>query len=107
MAQIIIQNLSEKIIKVTGQSQTLLKEVQQAGLDWMHACGAKGRCTTCKFIVLEGADNLTPPSDNEKRYIAQGALIESERLACQVSVKGDVRIAVPQECKLPHIKYSH
>jgi 2Fe-2S ferredoxin len=106
MAQIIIQNLSEKIIKVTGQSHTLLKEAQLAGLDWMHACGAKGRCITCKFIILEGVENLTTPSENEKRYIAQGALNESERLACQVSVKGDVRVSVPEECKLPHIKYS-
>jgi ferredoxin, 2Fe-2S len=106
MAQIIIQNLSEKIIKVSGPSQSLLKEIQQEGLDWMHACGAKGRCTTCRFIVLEGGNNLSLPSENEKRYRAQGALTELERLACQVSVNGDVRIAVPDDCKLPHVKYS-
>jgi ferredoxin, 2Fe-2S len=106
MAQIIIQNLSEKIIKVTGQSQTLLKVIQQEGIDWMHACGAKGRCTTCKFIVLEGGNNLSLPSENENRYRGLGALAESERLACQVNINGDVRIAVPEECKLPHVKYS-
>jgi 2Fe-2S ferredoxin len=81
MAQIIIHNLSEKIINVKERAHTLLHELHQHGLDWMHACGGKGHCTTCKVIVLTGADNLSSPTESEKRYKVQGALATGERLS--------------------------
>ncbi len=44
--------------------------LQAAGHDWMHACGAKGRCTTCRIVLVSGADALTPPTAAELRYRA-------------------------------------
>lgn len=106
MPRIVIANLSEKVIEAEDLAQTLLQHLHHHGQDWMHACGAKGRCTTCKFIVLEGMHNLSGKTRTEQKYEDQGFLQARERLACQVIIFGDVRIAVPDEYKLPHLSYT-
>lgn len=105
MARILISNWHEKVLEVTDLSKTLLQHIHDHGLDWMHACGAKGRCTTCKAIILAGFENLSPITAPEERYRQMGALDDRERLACQVLVQGDVVIAVPDENRLPHVRY--
>lgn len=105
MATILIENLG-KTIRVTDTTRPLLYLLQDEFIDWMHACGGKGRCTTCKAIILEGHENLGIRTRAEERYTEKGELLPNERLACQVSVSGDIRIAVPEESKLPHLKYT-
>ena len=66
--------------------RTLLAAIHAAGHDWWHACGAKGRCTTCRVRVLAGAEYLTPLTEPERRYQAAQRLHPDERLACQARV---------------------
>lgn len=105
MTRIVIRNLG-KMVEVSGFSKTILKAVQEAGIDWMHACGGKGRCTTCKAIILEEEYNLEPLTAAEVRYQKQGLLRSGQRLACQAIVTGDIAIRVPDENKLPHLTYT-
>lgn len=104
MTRIVIQNLG-KTVEVNSFPKTILKAVQEEGIDWMHACGGKGRCITCKAIVLEGEANLEPLTEAELRYQRQGLLRSGERLACQSVIAGDVVVRVPEESKLPHLTY--
>jgi 2Fe-2S ferredoxin len=67
--------------------RTVLAAIHAAGHDWWHACGAKGRCTTCRVRVLVGADCLAPPTAPELRYHEAGRLGPDERLACQARVQ--------------------
>lgn len=106
MARIVIANWAEKTLEVTDLSKTLLRHFHDNQLDWMHACGGKGRCTTCKTIIAEGAENFIPVTAAEQRYRQLGALKTTERLSCQAKITGDVRIIVPDEYMLPHIDYS-
>lgn len=105
MARILIKNLSNREIDLTTCSTSLLHCLLNQGLDWMHACGGKGRCTTCKVKVLSGIENFTPLSPAEIRYRSQNLLQTDERLTCQVRVKDNVVISVPLENQLPHIVY--
>ena len=63
--------------------RTVLAAIHAAGHDWWHACGGKGRCTSCRVSIAEGAELLTPPTEPELRYRAAGRLGTHERLACQ------------------------
>jgi len=65
---------------------TVLAAIHAAGHPWWHACGAKGRCTTCRVCVLAGAELLAPPTAPELRYREAGRLGEGERLACQARI---------------------
>lgn len=106
MVKIVIENLEQKEIMSNDTRRPLLQLIHQAGVDWMTGCGGKGRCTTCKAIVVSGGENLTSVTPAELRYRAMGALVSNERLTCQARVTGDIRIRVPDEYKLPHMKYS-
>jgi len=106
MVKIVIENLDRKEVVVNNCSKTVLNHLQDHFLDWMHACGAKGRCTTCKMIVVDGIENLSGFTEAESRYKKRGELRENERLACQAKANGNIVIRVPRSGKLPHMNYS-
>ncbi len=72
----------------------------------MHACGMKGKCTTCMAKVIEGETSLSELTEAEKRFVKLGRLKTHHRLACQVTVTDDVIIETPEQYKLPHLNYS-
>ena len=107
MDSIVIRNLNEKTIRNPNLSKPLLWIFLENGIDWMHACGGKGRCTTCKAVILKGGENLIPKSPVELNYESQHQLSSNERLCCQTKlIAGELEIRVPEESKLPHLKYS-
>lgn len=106
MPSITIQNLANKTVEPEESRQTVLLAIGAAGIDWMQACGRKGRCTTCMMQVLEGGEQLSPPSEAEQRMQRQGRLREGYRLACQCTLNGHVVVRVPEVNKLPHLQYT-
>ena len=106
MASILIENLDQREVEAIDLSLTVLRHLQDHQIDWMHACGGKGRCTTCRFQIMSNPEALEPDTEAEIRYRRQQALAENERLACQAKLNGTIRIRVPEECKLPHLHYS-
>jgi 2Fe-2S ferredoxin len=106
MPIILIENLGNLTVAVHDVSLPLLKHFQANRLDWMHACGGKGRCTTCKVKITSGLAHFEPLTEAEERYRRQGALGSDERLSCQARIHGDITIRVPDESQLPHIHYT-
>ncbi len=105
MPLLTIENLPGAPVEVPAGA-TLLAALQAAGHDWMHACGAKGRCTTCRVQVLSGAENLAPLTAAEERYRAAGRLLPTERLTCQARLPaGEATGRVPEATQLPHVQY--
>jgi len=105
MPEITVRNLGDLRVNVPD-GKTVLAALQAAGQDWMHACGAKGRCTTCRMVVLEGAENLAPDTPAELRFRNNGRLKPNERLTCQTQLTGSVTCRVPEQTKLPHLRYT-
>ena len=51
----------------------------------------EGICSTCECVVLEGAENLSKPTDREKDMLYLDGEDKDKRLACQFTVlKGKV-----------------
>ncbi len=71
---------------------TLLEMSQRAGIPHASVCGGKGRCSTCRVQVINGAEFLEPPSESEKRVLARFSTTPDVRLACQIHPKGDVTV---------------
>lgn len=68
-------------------------------------------CTTCLTEVLEGLENLSEPSEREKQTLASIQAQPNWRLACQVSLLGNVKldyipITDPRRQKPPEQKLS-
>lgn len=105
MPLLTIENLPDATVEVPAGAN-LLAALQAASHDWMHACGAKGRCTTCRLQVSAGMENLSPLTTAEQRYRAAGRLQVNERLTCQAQLPaGDVTGRVPEATQLPHLRY--
>lgn len=106
MVKIVIENLGQKEVPVGRTDLPALRHIHGNLIDWMHACGGKGRCTTCRMIIVRGADGLGPLTAAEAKYRKAGLLLNNERLACQATVVSDVVVRVPDDTKLPHLEYT-
>ena len=73
---------------------TLLAKLAESQIFIPSACGGKGACGVCEVIVKEGGGDLLP---TETGYISRGEAKRGCRLACQVKVKGDMRIEIAPE----------
>ena len=58
------------------------------------ACGGKGTCAMCKCQVFEGGGDILP---SERTHITRSEAKEDWRLACQVKVRGPMKVQVPDE----------
>ncbi|NQZ77647.1 MAG: (2Fe-2S)-binding protein [Ekhidna sp.] len=105
MPTVVIANLKSTSIRFEDKGENLL-EMLLSATDWMHACGKKGRCTSCRAKILQGAGDLSPLSKTEKQFLELNKLQKDERLTCQTQVYGDVRVEVPKPTQLPHLEYS-
>lgn len=73
---------------------TLLSALANETIYLPSACGGGGTCAMCKCQVLEGGGGILP---TETGHISRNEAKENWRLACQVKVKEDMNIHVPDE----------
>ncbi len=69
---------------VSEKGMTLLEMSQANGIPHTALCGGKGRCTTCRVVVEDGAEKLPPPSDVEAKSLNAVGAPQGTRLACQL-----------------------
>ena len=72
---------------------SLLTTMSAAGVFLPSACGGKGSCGQCKCQVIEGGGEILP---TEKVHFSRKQQKDNWRLGCQVKVKGDLSIKVPE-----------
>ena len=81
----------------TGQECEVDLDDTLADATFRHELPIRSRCeravcTTCLTEVLEGAANLSEMEEREKQTLAAIKAKPNWRLACQVSVLGDVKL---------------
>ena len=72
----------------------LFKEGEWVALSDDPACGGQGTCGVCRVTVKEGGGSILP---TETGHINRGDAREGCRLSCQVKVKQDMEIEIPDE----------
>jgi 2Fe-2S ferredoxin len=88
-----MQHLGDQVLVSENTDRKVIEIIHENGIDWMHACGKKGRCTTCKIRILAGQENLSPETEQELLFRSQQRLLEQERLACQARLlRGNLTI---------------
>ncbi len=73
---------------------TLLTTLSNKKIFLPSACGGGGTCAMCKCQVLSGAGEILT---TEKIYFTRKEQQENWRLGCQVKVKQDMEIKIPEE----------
>lgn len=90
----IIVNGDEKNPLITSAGGTLLSTLSAQKLFLPSACGGGGTCAMCKCVVEEGGGDVLP---TEVGHLSRTEQKEKVRLSCQVKVKQDMRIKIPEE----------
>ncbi|MFH1090551.1 MAG: 2Fe-2S iron-sulfur cluster binding domain-containing protein, partial [Pseudomonadota bacterium] len=83
----------EKEITIKG-GNNLLFTLQEQGVFIPSACGGRGTCAYCKVTVNEGGGPLLP---TETPYLTPEEIKGNVRLSCQVKVRNDLKIVIPEE----------
>jgi Na+-transporting NADH:ubiquinone oxidoreductase subunit F len=84
---------ADKSIK-TQAGGKLLGALANSGIFVSSACGGGGTCGQCRVKVKAGGGDILP---TELDHISKKEAKEGERLACQVNVKEDMNIELPEE----------
>jgi adenylate cyclase len=71
---------------------SLLEASRIGGIPHASVCGGRSRCSTCRVRVIEGADALPPPTEEEQRVLTRVHAAPGVRLACQARPTGPVTI---------------
>ena len=88
-------------LKINGENEvevssgdTLLSTLGNNKIFLPSACGGGGTCIQCRCQVLEGGGEILP---TEKPHFSRKEIADGWRLGCQVKVKEDMTIKVPEE----------
>mgnify|MGYP001404055454 FL=1 len=77
-----------------SSGSTLLTTLGDNKIFLPSACGGGGTCIQCKCIVKDGGGEILP---TEAPHFSRKEIAEGWRLGCQVKVKEDMVIEVPEE----------
>ena len=92
-AKILINGDDEKspTVKPGG---SLLSSLAISNVFIPSACGGGGTCSQCRCQVLSGGGDILP---TEVSHFSRAEIKDNYRLACQVKVKGDMEVKIPDE----------
>ncbi|MEM8736709.1 MAG: 2Fe-2S iron-sulfur cluster-binding protein [Planctomycetota bacterium] len=80
--------------EVESGKRLVLALEEDAGVDQLHACGGKARCTTCRVEITDGEPSKMTKAEHEcltaRELIDQSGL----RLSCQVPCEQDMSVRV-------------
>lgn len=74
----------------------LVLVIEDGGVDILHRCGGKAKCTTCRVEVLSGDPGEMQEAERNRLAVEQG-LAENVRLSCQVYVEDDLHVRVTNQ----------
>ncbi len=79
---------------IAPAGSTLLSTLSAQKVFLPSACGGGGTCAMCKCVIEEGGGEVLP---TEEGHLTRQEKEEGVRLSCQVKVKNDMKIRVPDE----------
>jgi Na+-transporting NADH:ubiquinone oxidoreductase subunit F len=90
---ILINDDESKAIQVPAGGK-LLQTLASKGVFLASACGGGGTCAQCRCQVTDGGGSILA---TEEGHFSRGEISDDWRLSCQVAVKQDLKIQVPED----------
>jgi len=85
-------NAHQQLAANTGDK--LLGVLNNGGVPVPAACGGKGSCGQCRVTLAQGAGEALP---TETARLSRREIRQGMRLACQVVLRGDLSVTVPND----------
>jgi Na+-transporting NADH:ubiquinone oxidoreductase subunit F len=86
--------INEEKELTVNPGNSLLSTLSEKGIFLPSACGGGGTCGMCRCQVVEGGGSILP---TETSFFSRREQQDNWRLGCQVKVREDVKIKIPEE----------
>ncbi len=83
----------QRDLSVQG-GKPLLTVLREEKIFIPSACGGRGTCGVCKVKVTDGGGPILP---TETPFLAKEEIADDVRLSCQIKVRGDLAVHIPEE----------
>jgi ferredoxin len=87
MPKLTVEGVGE--FEVPQDKRLVLALKEEAGIDQLHACGGKARCTTCRVEYVEGEPARMTVAERDV-LAARG--LSGIRLSCQIQCEADMTV---------------
>lgn len=92
---------SENLEVCAAAGQTVLESLIGAGIFLRTDCGGKGSCGKCRVKMAAGAaGGVGAPDESEIKILGRSDLSEGVRLACRLTISGDITLEIPETSRL-------
>ncbi len=85
-----VRFLPDEVTVETRPGESLLDAARRHGIPMVAACGGEAACTTCRVLVVEGAEAMGAPPSEEAALLAPLRSNGNIRLACRAVPEGPV-----------------
>ena len=101
MPKIFFRNKNRTIEVEKGTS--ILEAALKYDIPLFHTCGGNCSCSTCRVLVLKGAENISKMETGEAEILDSFDLKAPHRLGCQslLTGEGTVEVDIPERDKAP------
>ncbi len=87
-----LEVLPDGVAIEVGAGESILQALLRQGVHQAHVCGGKGRCSTCRVLILAGLEHCSPRTPREQRLAERLHFPAAVRLACQTHLTGPLQI---------------
>lgn len=92
-----IKFLPQNIEVECSPEKTVLQIATENKLEIRSICKGVPSCAECRVKILEGDNNVLPPTKAELNLIGTSYFIDGRRLSCQVRCFGDVVVDLTEQ----------
>jgi ferredoxin len=87
MPKLTVEGIGE--FNVPANKRLVLALIDEAGVDQLHACGGRARCTTCRVQFVHGEPPYITDAEAE---LARAKDLSDVRLSCQLLCDRDMTV---------------
>ena len=87
-----VQFLPDDRVVHAREGESVLQMALRSGIPHTCVCGGNARCSTCRVVILAGLDQCAPRNTREQAMAERLHFGANIRLACQTTVRGEVRL---------------
>lgn len=78
-------------------NQSVMNLAHENNVPIKSVCNGMPSCAECRVRVIEGEENVLPPSSKELALIGTGYFIDQRRLSCQLLCFGDITVDLAEQ----------
>ena len=80
-----------------SSDKSVMELAFEKGIPIQSSCKGMATCGECRVIVVEGENQVLPPTSQEISLIGQGHYIDQRRLSCQLYCFGNITVDVSEQ----------